>query len=68
MNWFDYTRGYDDGREDYHTSRNNSNPLFTLLRLAFWALMLILKLCFFILTGSAAFLWAIIKAIAGRRR
>ena len=68
MNWFDYTRGYDDGREDYHTSKNNNNLLVTLLQLAFYTATMVIKLCFFILTGSAAFLWAIIKAMAGRRR
>lgn len=68
MNWYDYIRGFDDGREDYQTSRNNNNLLFTWLRLAFYTALMIIKLCFFIVTGFGALLWAIIKAIAGRLR
>jgi len=68
MNWYDYIRGYDDGREDYHTSRNNNNLLLTFLQLGLYMMILIIKLCFFIVTGLAALLLAIIKAIAGRRR
>jgi len=68
MNWYDYVRGYDDGREDYHTSRNNNNLLFTLLQLAFYMAIMTIKLCFFIVSGLAALFWAILKSIAGRRR
>jgi len=68
MNWYDYIRGYDEGREDYHSSRNNNNLLFTFLQLGFYMMIQLIKLCFFIVTGLAALLWAIIKAIAGRSR
>ena len=68
MNWYDYTRGYNDGLEDYRTGRNNKGLLLSLLQFAFSILILLIKLLWFILKGLAGLLWAIIRLIAARNR
>ena len=68
MNWYDYTRGYDDGLEDYRTGRNNNGLLLSLLQFAFSILILLIKISWFILKGLAGLLWAIIRLIAARNR
>ena len=68
MNWFDYTRGYDHGIEDYSSRKNNNSLLFFLLHLALSIVTLFFKLSFFILKGLAVLLWGIIRIMAGRQR
>ena len=68
MNWFDYTRGYDHGTEDYSSRKNNNSLLFFLLHLALSLVILFFKLSFFILKGLAGLVWEIIRMMAGRHR
>lgn len=66
MNWYDYARGYDDGIDDYRTSRNNNNLLVPMLRFAFALVILLMQLSWCILKGLAGLLWAIIKLVTSR--
>jgi hypothetical protein len=66
MNWYDYTRGYDDGMEDNRTATNSNNVLFTLLQFAFSVLILLFQIVWFILKGFAGLLWRLVKLFAGR--
>ena len=67
MNWFDYTRGYDDGREDCRLSKDNNGLLLSLIQFAFSIMILLLQLTWCILKGLAGLLWTIVKLIAGRK-
>ena len=68
MNWYDYTRGYDDGQQDGYTADRGGGLFLSLLHFAFSMLVLLLKLCWFIFKGLAGLILGIIGLIAGRNR
>lgn len=67
MNWYEYIRGYDDGWEDYRSSKDNNGLLSSLILFIFCIVILFLQTTWFLLKGVAGLIWAIVKLIARRK-